>query len=162
MESVKLITFQTQLEAFCFLGVETPLHDGTDFAVIWDSFFQKGGYSCIDPFAADPSCMNVWHSSGGQAVYFQGKTVREGAALAPGYSLKRFPACEYLVVTTEWLPTCEASMQHINHDYYRSAPVPDGYRVHPESEDGVFLMERWGEQTKDGFRYEFWLPIEKI
>ena len=162
MESVKIITFQTRMEAFCVLGSETPLREGTDFAALWDSFFQKGGYGCIDPFAADPACVNVWHTSGGQPFYLQGKIVCEEAVAPPGYVLNRFPAGEYLVVTTGWLPTYEASMQHIHHDYYRSAPVPEGYRNHPESEDGVFLMERWGAETKDGFRYEFWLPIEKI
>lgn len=161
MNTPKVISFQERLEAFDFLGVENVLREDSDFGAFWDGFFAKGGYDPIDPFAADPNCVNVWHCEGGKARYFQGKIVRSGAEVPPGYTLKRFPACEYLVVTTQWLSSYEETMQHINHDYCQNAPVPDGFRRHSEEEDGVFLLERWGAGTEHGYHYEFWLPIEK-
>ena len=162
LSAPKIISFQVRLEAFDFLGMEHELREDSDFGAFWNSFFAKGGYGPIDPFSADPSCVNIWYCEGGKARYFQGKRVRAGAEVHPGYTLKRFPACEYLVVTTEWLPGYEASMQHINHDYYRNIPIPNGFRRHPEEEDGMFLLERWGAETEHGYRYEFWLPIERI
>lgn len=162
MDSVKVISFQAHLDAFDFLGVENTLSDGADFGAFWEGFFAKGGYEPIDPFAAEPGCTNVCYNDGDKAVYFQGKIVRKGAAAPAGYSLKRFPAGDYLVATTEWLPTHDDAMRHINHDYYRSAPAPEGFRRRPENGDGIFLIERWGAQTEEGFRYEFWVPIEKV
>lgn len=161
MSQTKIISFPARLDAFDFLGVENVLHADSDFGAFWNSFFRIGGYDPIDPFAADLSCVNVWHTEDGKARYFQGKIVRTGADVPPGYTLKRFPACEYLVVTTEWLPSYEASMQHINHDYYQNVPIPEGYRRHSEEDEGAFLLERWGAKTEKGYRYEFWLPLEK-
>ena len=53
-------------------------------------------------------------------------------------------------------------MNHINHDYYKNAQTPAGYRTRNETDNGIFLIERWGEKTSEGYRYEFWVPIEKI
>ena len=76
--------------------------------------------------------------------------------------MTKFPSSDYFVTTTEWLPSYEETMNHINHDYYKNAQTPAGYRTRNETDNGIFLIERWGEKTSEGYRYEFWVPIEKI
>ena len=161
MSEVKLVKFQTKLEGFTFLGVENVLHETANFDEFWNHFFAQGGYDAIDPYALDPNCINLWYTRGTEAIYFQGKIVRSDAQVPAGYILAKFPAGEYMVVTTEWLASYEESMQHINHDYTQDLPLPDGYQRHSEEEEGIFLLERWGANTGEGFRYEFWIPIQK-
>ena len=76
--------------------------------------------------------------------------------------MTKFPSSDYFVTTTEWLPSYEETMNHINHDYYKNAQTPAGYMTRNETDNGIFLIERWGEKTSEGYRYEFWVPIEKI
>ena len=161
MDRPKVIHFPARLETSAFLGVKNILTEQSDFGVIWDDFFAKGGYGKINPFAKDPNCINIWLRRGSDTLYLQGKFVDNIPEIPAGYALERFPAGEYLVVTTEWLATYEASMAHIDHSYYENAPIPAGYRRHTEADGGIFLIERWGEKNEQGFRYEFWLPLDK-
>ncbi len=163
MDHPKVITFQTKLEEFYFLGIENVLNEDSDFGAFWSNFFDKGGYDKIDPYQLDPNCINVWYNkSPDETIYFQGKIVRADADVSEGYTLVKFPASEYLVVTTEWLASYDESMLHINHDYHKNAIIPEGYEKHNEIDTGVFLLERWGANTGNGYRYEFWLPIKRV
>lgn len=163
MNSVKVISFQAKLDAFCFLGIENTLKEDADFEAFWCNFFDKGGYSKIEPYQLDPNCINVWyHRSPDEIIYFQGKIVCADAPVPEGYSMVKFPASEYLVVTTEWLSSYDESMLHINPSYYENACIPNGYVKHHENDPGIFMLERWGANTGEGYRYEFWLPIEPI
>ena len=162
MNQKKVISFQTRLDSFHFLGIENVLAENADFGAVWVNFFSKGGYDVIAPYETDPHCVNVWYNRPtGETVYFQGKMVRSDAQAPEHFTLASFPAAEYLVVTTEWLTSYQESMQHINHDYWKNAPIPEGYRKRTDTETGVFMLERWGANTGEGYRYEFWLPIEK-
>lgn len=163
MSNAKVITFQTKLNEFYFLGIENIVKEDSDFGAIWGNFFDKGGYDKIEPYQKDPNCMNVWfNKASGEKIYFQGKIVSADAKVPEGYTLAKFPASEYLVVTTEWLATYEESMLHINHDYHKNAQIPEGYEKHNEIDSGVFMLERWGANTGEGYRYEFWLPIKRV
>lgn len=163
MNNPQIITFQTHHEEFYFLGIENLFTENADFGAFWNNFFSKGGFDKIAPYQKDPNCMNVWfHKTPEEAIYFQGKIVNEVAEIPQGYTLAKFPACEYLVVTTEWLPTYEDTMQHINHDYHKKAQIPSGYKRRKETDNGITLIERWGAKSDEGYRYEFWVPIEKI
>lgn len=162
MNNTKIITFKTHLEEFYFLGIENLLTDDSDFGAFWDNFFNKGGYDKIEPYQKDSNYMNVWfNKSSGEKIYFQGKIVHEMTDIPKGYTLTQFPAGEYLVVTTEWLPSYEDTMKHINHDYHENAHIPVGYKRRTENDKGITLIERWGEKTNAGYRYEFWVPLEK-
>ena len=163
MSNPKVISFQVHLDEFYFMGIENLVTENADFGAFWGNFFDKGGYEKIDPYQLDPNCINVWYNKPtGEKIYFQGKIVGESAAVPDEYTLKKFPASDYLVVTTEWLSSYEESMQHINHNYWKNAEIPAGYQKRSESGEGVYLIERWGAQTDEGYRYEFWLPIDKI
>jgi predicted transcriptional regulator YdeE len=163
MNNPKVISFQIQHEEFYFLGIENLVTENANFGAFWSNFFDKGGYDKIDPYQKDPNCINIWfNKTAEEKIYYQGKIVNEVAEVPQGYTFTKFPASEYLVTTTEWLSSYEETMQHINHNYYKNAQIPAGYRKHNETDNGIFLIERWGEKTSDGYRYEFWVPIEKI
>ena len=160
---VKNVIFQTTLDEFLFLGVENVITSESDFGLIWNNFFEIGGFDKIRPYQKSSISTNIWYTdSSEQSIYFSGLMV-EGIDKAPeGYTLKKFPACEFLVVTTEWLPTSDDTFQHINHDYYKNAQLPDGYRKCDLNDTPITLMERENFNTENGSRYEFWLPIKKI
>jgi len=163
MNHPKIITYQTYHEEFYFLGIENLVTEGADFGSFWSNFFDMGGYDKIDPYQKDPNCINVWFSRNPEEqIYFQGKIVNEMTEIPEGYTLAKFPAGEYLVVTTEWLPSYEDTMHHINHDYHENAQIPAGYRRRAETDKGITLIERWGEKTIEGYRYEFWIPLERV
>jgi len=161
MSDVKIISFVSRLESFDFLGVWNIITDQSDFGDIWSSFFAKGGYERINPYAADPNCVNIWLCSDGNEIYFQGKIVQDAPEVPDGYAHACFPTGEYLVVTTDWLPSYEAAMQHINHSYHENAVLPPGYKRRTPRNGGITLIERWGAESEHGYRYEFWLPIEQ-
>lgn len=161
-DGTKVIAFQTRLEDFYFMGIENKYDENTDFGDFWGNFFDKGGYDPIDPYAIDPNCINVWlNRSADEKIYYQGKMAREDAIVPEGYTMKKFPGGEYLVVTTEWMATYEETMKHIRFEYFESMDAPDGYVKCTEQELGVWLLERWGANTGEGYRYEFWVPLKR-
>ena len=163
MSEQKVISFKVKLEEFYFLGIENVVTENADFGAFWGNFFDKGGYDKIDPYQKDKNCINIWfNKTPEEKIYCQGKIVNKIDEVPENYTLIKFPANEYLVVTTEWLSSYEESMNHINHNYYKEAEIPAGYKKRTENDEGIFLIERWGEKTENGYRYEFWLPIEKI
>ena len=163
MSQPKVITFQTKLDESYFWGIENVVKEDSDFGRFWGNFFDKGGYDPMEPYQTDPNCVNIWYNkSTGEKIYFQGKFVRENAVVPEGYTLKKFPASEYLVVTTEWMATYEETMEHIKREYVENAEVPKGYEKCTDKELGVYLMERWGANTGEGYRYEFWVPIKPV
>ncbi|MBP3705235.1 MAG: GyrI-like domain-containing protein [Clostridia bacterium] len=163
MSEIPIITRKTHLEEFYFLGIENLVTDNSDFGAFWSNFFDKGGYDKIDPYQKDPNCMNIWLTkSSGEKFYFQGKMVRETTDIPTGYTLAKFPAGDYLMVTTEWMPSYEDTVRHIDHAYHENAPIPAGYKRRMENDLGITLIERWGARTEAGYRYEFWVPLEKI
>lgn len=163
MSEKKVITFTEHVDEFYFLGIKNTVTENSDFGEFWNNFFERGGYDKICKWAKDPNCVNVWYNDETEGkIYFQGQYVDPNAEVSEGYSMMKFPAGDYLIATTEWLESYQESMKHINPNYYKNAQPPQGYRKRSETDDGIFLIERWGEKTVDGFRYEYWVPIEKI
>jgi predicted transcriptional regulator YdeE len=163
MSKPKIITFKIHHDEFYFLGIENLVTENSDFGAFWGNFFDKGGYEKIDLYQKDPNCINVWYNkTPEEKIYYQGKIVNEVDKVPDGYTLAKFPASEYLVTTTEWLSSYDESMQHINHSYYKSAQMPEGYTKCGSTDNKIFLIERWGADTGDGYRYEFWVPIKKV
>lgn len=164
MNNTKIISFQAHLDDSYFLGIENIVEENSDFGAFWGNFFDKGGYDKIEPYQTDPNCVNIWFYNDSGKIYMQGKfvNVKQIDQVPQDYSLKKFPAGDYLVVTTNWLSSYEESMNHINPDYYKNAEIPEGYKKCSKTDCDIFLIERWGADTGNGYRYEFWLPIKKI
>jgi len=163
-----LVTLQVHQDEFEFLGVENKLNPTgkSDFGYFWDNFFKLGGYENIDSYAVDPKDTNVWYvNKDGEKVYFQGKIVENVGKVAEGYSLVRFPASDYLVLTHEWLPTFGEAQKYgigFGRKHMETAQIPDGYARYNVSEFPIIEIERDNADAPEGSRIEHWMPIRKI
>lgn len=158
------ITFLSRQDAFFFLGIENIVTASSDFGCIWNNFFKLGGYEKINPYAIDPHPMNIWTANdAGEKIYFQGLMVGNMDDVPEGYTLRRFPACDFLVITHEWFPTKDEALQWINVGWEceKTAQIPDGYVRYDEYDAPVTIIERENMDTPDGSRYEFWVPVKK-
>lgn len=159
-----IITFQVHLDEFLFLGNETAITESSDFCDIWDDFFRMGGYEPILPYATAPQPINVWYiNDAGQQIYSQGLFVKHVDNTPDGYKLARFPASDFLVITTEWMSTNEEAVgEHGNgrcNRYAESVPMPEGYVRNDHL--GITEIEKENADTPEGSRYEVWVPIKR-
>jgi len=157
-----LVTFQVHQEEFEFLGIENVVTESSNFGLIWDNFFKLGGYDNIVPYAADDLDTNVWYTNdAGEKIFFQGRMVKNVDNVAKRYTLKKFPASDYLVLTHTWCSTFnEAQRKGIGfgHSHIDTVQLPDGY-VRDES---AAELERDICEAPEGSRIEWWLPIKRI
>lgn len=82
-----------------------------------------------------------------------------------GYTLAKFPASVYLILTHEWLPTFDEAQQFglgFGGRFSESVEIPTGYVRYGVSEFPILEIERDQANTPDGSRIEYWLPIKKI
>jgi predicted transcriptional regulator YdeE len=168
-----IVTFQMHHEEFLFLGKEYPLVN-PDFVKIWDDFLGAGSYEIIEKYQKNPYAdMNICHNSNPEhETFFIGRIV-EGIIEAPeGFTLMKVPACEYFVVTHEWIPG------HVKYDYYgenggglgqsfkylETAQMPDGYvRCGGEGHKIKHIeVDNHSNNNPNGGRIEIWVPIKKL
>jgi len=170
MEAKKLtlVSFLIYQDEFEFLGIENKLNPTgkSDFGFFWDNFFKLGGYDNIDTYSIDPLDTNVWYiNKQGEKIFFQGKMVKNVNKLAQGYSLVKFPASDYLVLTHEWLPTFEEAQRYgigFGRNFMDTIKLPDGYIRYENFDFPIIEIERDNNITPDGSRIEHWLPIKKL
>ena len=82
----------------------------------------------------------------------------------------KFPACEYMVVTHEWLSDMHEGIgltsDYIGigqtHKYKDNIPMFDGYVRYDDPDSPITQIEFENENTKDGSRFERWVPIKKV
>lgn len=164
----KIVTFQMQHDEFLFLGVEQAVTNSTDFGAVWDNYFKTvegsgfGEYEYV-----------IWYYKNNAQIYFVGKMVNGADKVPEGFSLAKFPACEYLVVTHEWLPVSEnlyvngilLTQNYIGigqtQDYRENVLIPDGYVRYDDPNSPMTQIEKENSNTKDGKRFERWVPIKK-
>ena len=163
----EIIVFQIHHDAFTFLGNENILTDHSDFGQIWGNFFNMGGYDPIYPYAIDPKPINVWYTNeAGQRIYFQGLFVKDVDKVPDGYTLKNFPATDFLVVTTEWMETNEEAVGENGNGqcnrYADTVQMPEGYMRYDGPGSPITRIEKENSNTPEGSRYEVWVPIKKI
>lgn len=161
-----IITYPLHLDSFTFLGNTNLIDEGSNFAEIWDAFFQKGGYEPILPYATDKSPINVWfHDEQGRCVYFQGFFVKNVDQVPEGYTRMDFPGGDYLAVTTEWMETNEEAVGDAGNgrcnEYADTVEMPAGYARADGPESLIFRIEKEHANTPQGSRYEVWVPIKK-
>jgi len=165
--TLTLVSFQIHQDEFEFLGIENKLNPTgkSDFGHFWGNFFNLGGYDNIDPYAADPRDTNIWYTNeNGEKIYFQGKMVKNVDKVADGYTLAKFPAGDYLVLTHDWLPTFDEAQKYgigFGRRHVETAQIPDGYIRNDGFGCPITEIERDNADTPDGSRIEHWLPIKK-
>jgi len=163
-----LILFQSFKDEFLFLGVEQVVTPSTDFGVVWDTYFkiaEKAGQTA-------PYSHIVWYYKNNEQVYFVGNIVDSADKIPEGYSAVKFPACEYLVVTHEWLPDDEDLYTFGNsltsnycgigqtHSLREGVQMPEGYVRYDAPDSPITQIEIEG-RTKYGSRFERWMPIRR-
>ncbi|MCL2159317.1 MAG: GyrI-like domain-containing protein [Oscillospiraceae bacterium] len=165
-EKFTLVTFQVHQEEFEFLGIENVVTESADFGYFWDNFFKLGGYDNIDPYAIDPYDTNVWYTNdAGEKIYFQGKMVKNVEKVAEGYTLKKFPAGDYLVLTHQWCDTfaeAQAGGIGFGRKHKDTAQMPEGYVRYDGAGCPITEIERDSRDMPEGSRIEHWLPIKKV
>lgn len=174
MESyAPIITKIIQKDAFVFLGNENvvgrqnQLNESADFGKIWSDFFDKGGYIPIEPYAIDNSPVNVWfNDADGRFIYMQGLIVESVDKIPEGYSLRRFPASEYLMVTTEWLDRHDRSVGYEGNgrcnEYADRTASPEGYTRNDEGSVPLHRIEVEVGPIDGSYRYEVWVPLKRL
>lgn len=162
----EIITLQMHQKEFTLLGNQNILTDSVDFGYIWNSFFNKGGYDPIIPYAIDSKPINIWYTNEvGQKIYFQGMFVKDVNEIPDGYQLITFPASDFLVVTTEWMPTNDEAVGDNGNGrcnrYAEIVTIPEGYIRNDKEGSPLTLLEKENADTPEGSRYEVWIPLKK-
>lgn len=158
--------FQIHQDNFTFLGNENILSKSSDFGVIWEDFFRKGGYEPILPYATDSKAINMWYTNGaGQRIYSQGLFVKNVESVPAGYTMTAFPESDFLVITTEWMATNEEAVGENGNGqcnrYAETVQIPEGYVRDDGPGSPISAIEKENADTPDGSRYEVWVPIKK-
>ena len=161
----KVFTFKAEREEFLFIGFEQAVTSTSNFGTVWDNFFKAaekvglGNYEQI-----------IWYYKNGEQIYSIGKIVESAEEVPDGFSLVKFPACEYMVVTHEWLGDfhdgIDLTQQYIGigqtHSYKENIPMFDGYVRYDGTDSPITQIEIENTISKDKARFERWVPIKKI
>jgi predicted transcriptional regulator YdeE len=165
----KIKSLQIYHDEFLFLGIENIIEgpiENADMGAIWGNFFKAGGFDKIDPYSMETyKSMVVYHKNDSEhLIYFIGAIVEGIDKVPEGYKLVKFPACDFLVVTHEWLPTKDEAIGQISsvNSYQEKVQIPNGYIRYDGADSQIVLIERENMNTENGSRYEFWVPIKKL
>lgn len=163
--------FHIKQKAFLFLGIENEIVgaiENADFVTIWNDFFEAGGFEEIRPHQQknDPPMVIYHQNHSDNLIYFIGSMIERVDEIPKGYTASRFPECEFLIVTTEWLQTEEEALGEHGlgqcGEYEKIVEIPEGYIRYDSGDSQYILIERENFNTKEGSRYEFWVPIKRI
>ena len=164
-----IVVYQSYKDEFLFLGVEQVVTPNTDFGMVWDTYFKAVEKASI----AIPYSHIIWYYKNGKQVYFVGNMVASADEIPTGYSAVLFPACEYLVVTHEWLPEGEDLYSSgimltqnycgIGQTHYpcEGMQIPEGY-ARFDSPNSFITQIEVENKSKYGIRFERWIPIKKL
>ena len=160
----KVFTFKTQFDEFLFLGFEQAVSNTSDFSVVWDNFFKAAEKVGMEYYQ-----QIIWYYKNGEQVYSVGKIVESTDEVPDGFSLVKFPSCEYMVVTHEWLTDVHdgisLTQDYIGigqtHDFKENIPMFDGYVRYDGPNSPITQIEIENHTAKDKARFERWVPIKK-
>jgi Uncharacterized protein conserved in bacteria len=165
MANLEIVTFRAHLDEFYFLGLEQAVTPSSNFGTVWGNFFEASGKVNFGDYGAI-----VWYYKDSEQIYFVGKTVDAGTKVPDGFSLVKFPACDYFVVTHT---PCDDANDGIGitqnyvgigqtQSYRDGFQLPEGY-VRFDGPDSPITQIEIENQNCDGGgkRFERWVPIKK-
>ena len=160
----KVFTFKAQRDEFLFLGFEQVVTSTSDFVIVWDKYFKAAEKAGIEHYE-----QIIWHYKNGEQIYSVGKIVESTDEVPDGFSLMKFPACEYMVVTHEWLTDFHdgipLTQNYIGigqaHDYKENIPMFDGYVRYDGPNSPITQIEIENYTAENKARFERWMPIKK-
>ena len=156
---------QIQSEGFTFLGKEYSSNAGEslDFGQIFGNFFETGGYEKILPYQKnkDEHCVDslvFYTKSADYKTVYIGHIVDDIDEVPEGHVLEKFPASEFVVVSSNWQPT-EGKSHEVANAGKSSLQLPTGYVA--DTSSPYIQVEKMYERPKKGHRLERWYPIKK-
>jgi len=157
----KIVTEQISYGEFNWLGKEYPRNwyqiPGMD---VWKDFGSSGGWDMVEKYRKNPSykCAVVNHLINPVGMYMPGTFVENITKAPEGFVLRKFPACEYIVVTHEWKPKWD---MFIVEEAVKDIQIPEGYIKYDNGDSLIRLIEIEHNDPKMGSRWENWIPIQK-
>jgi hypothetical protein len=158
----KIVMEHIHCEEFYFLGKEYPRNwytiRGFD---VWGDFDKSGGWGMVTKYRNNPSynCTVVNHLINPAGIYMAGTFVDKMNEVPEGFTLKKFPSYEYIVVTHEWMPNWNLG---IVEEAVKSVQIPDGYIKFDNDGSQIRLIEVENNDPEKGSRWENWIPIKKV
>jgi len=157
--------YQIKHEEFLFLAKEYSAEPGKelDFEQIFGNFFKTGGYEKIAPYEKnkDEQCCDslvFYKKSPEYKTVYIGKIVDGINQALEGHVLEKFPASEFIVVTSEWKAEEGEAMDAVAENEKTMQP-PDGYVMDDNS--AYVCLEKMFNCPSKGHRWERWYPIKK-
>ena len=159
-EQPKIVVEHIKHDEFLFLGKEYP-HNWYEFMDVWSDFDKSGGWGMVMKYRNNPSykCTVVNHLMNPEGIYMAGTFVDTMTEAPEGFTLRKFPAYEYIVVTHEWQPNWDLG---IVEEAVKSVQIPDGYIKHDGVDSKIRLIEVENNDSEKGSRWENWVPIKKV
>ncbi|MCL2433416.1 MAG: effector binding domain-containing protein [Clostridia bacterium] len=160
MSKPEIIAFQMQHDDFLYCGKEYP-RKWYEYMDAWGDFDKSGGWDMVMKYRNNPAykCTVVNHLTVPEGIYMAGTFVDNMTEVPEGFVLRKFPACEFLVVTHEWQPNSDML---IVEDAVKSIQIPDGYVKYDKPDSIIRLIEVENNDPEKGSRWENWIPIKKV
>ena len=158
----KIVTEQISYGEFLWLGKEYPRNwyqiPGMD---VWKDFDKSGGWDMVKRYRSNPSykCAVVNHLIEPDGIYMPGTFVENITNAPEGFTLRKFPACEYIVVTHEWKPDWDMFLVE---EAVKTIQIPDGYIKYDNGDSQIRLIEVEHIDPEKGSRWENWIPIKRV
>ena len=158
----QIITEHIHYAEFLWLGKEYPRNwhtiEGMD---VWKDFDESGWWGMVTKYRKYPTymCAVVNHLIEPNGIYMPGTFVENMAEAPEGFVIRKFPACEYIVVTHEWQPKWD---MFIVEEAVKNLQIPNGYIKHDSNDSQIRLIEIENNDPEKGSRWENWIPIKKI
>ena len=158
MSKPTIVTFQMRHDEFLYCGKEYP-RNWYEYMDAWKDFDQSGGWDMVNKYRNNPSykCTVVNHLINPEGTYMAGTFVDDMTEAPEGFTIKKFPACEFLVVTHEWWPNWDLFLVQ---EAVKNVEIPDGYVKYDDGQ--IRLIEVENNDPEKGSRWENWIPIKKV
>jgi len=160
MSRPKIKVYQIKHDEFFYLGKEYP-GNWYEFMDVWSDFDKSGGWDMVNKYRNNSSyaCTVVNHLINPKGIYMAGTFVDNMTEVPEGFTLRKFPAYEYIVVTHEWQPNWDLG---IVGEAVKSIQIPDGYIKYDNGDSQIRLIEVENNDPEKGSRWENWIPIKKV
>ena len=164
MNPPKTFTYKALHDEFLFVG-KLYTDEKMDFAKWYDDFIESGGFDKIAPrhknqdenYLSNENFLTIHVMVPDYWTVYIG-TISDGITEAPdGYLLHKFPAGEFLVVSTDWQLTdtdANEAIDQINH----TSAIPNGY---VDDKSTYLCIEKFYNCPERGQLWERWFPIKK-
>jgi Uncharacterized protein conserved in bacteria len=158
--------YQAHREPYQVLGIENKFSNDNrnpNCGACWGQFFNRGNHDKIKPFLIEQPLLGVFcQSEPGYYNYLIGGIVSGLKNIPDGMFLTDFPACDYIVVTHEWMKSIDEAEMNVGrivgYAHGSELYLPDGYVKFNGPPSPIMFIESYNYDFKNNrFRFEVWL-----